>query len=90
MTDTIRQCWAYNVAGNRCDHPAGHPGKHMIATEWDDSECYAPNGFQTQTKAAAPVVESETAIPATTNKCIACNHAHKSGECKCGCHSFIG
>lgn len=89
MTTEIRQCWAYNVAGNRCDHPAGHAGKHMIATEWDDSECYAPNGFQTPTKPQPTPPPVVTEIPVVT-KCIACSHAHKSGACKCGCHEFIG
>lgn len=89
MSTEIRQCWAYNVAGNRCDHPAGHAGKHMIATEWDDSECYAPSGFQTPAKPQPTPPPVVTEIPVAT-KCIACSHSHKSGACKCGCHEFIG
>lgn len=92
MTEQIRQCWAYNVAGNRCDHPAGHVGKHMIATEWDDSECYAPSGFQTPTAVQPPQTQPAPieVAPVVVTKCIACSHAHKSGVCKCGCHEFIG
>lgn len=91
MTDTIRQCWAFHRDGMRCEHPAGHAGKHMIATEWDDSECYAPNGLQPPTLAPTPPIVAPTPeATAPVTKCIACSHAHKSGVCKCGCHEFIG
>jgi len=87
MTETIRQCWAFNKAGNRCDHPAGHPGNHAIETTWTDAEC-----------AGAPLPQAQPALsvtdmspaPTPATKCAACSHAHRDGECKCGCYSFIG
>jgi len=82
--DTIRQCWAYSKSGQRCEHPAGHPGNHVIMAEWGDDECATP-----QPPATAPPPPLPAPLTQTTSKCVACGHAH-SGECKCGCHEFIG
>lgn len=88
MTD-IRQCWAYNRDGIRCEHPAGHPGKHVVTAEWGDDECFTPGTpkppIAAPIPAAAPLVA--TSQP---EKCIACQHAHKAGPCKCGCYEYIG
>lgn len=89
MTETIRQCWAFNRAGNRCDHPAGHPGNHAIETTWTDAECAGAPLPQAQ-PALSVTDMSPPPVPVATGKCVACSHAHRDGECKCGCYSFIG
>ena len=87
--ENIRQCWAFNRDGVRCEHPAGHPGKHVVMSEWDDSECFAPIRHQLpEPKQLTPTL-TETVTTQPT-KCIACGHQHKGGECKCGCYEFIG
>ena len=91
MTETIRQCWAFHKHGSRCEHPAGHPGNHIVSKEWDDLDCATPGEFESEpgayekTRVAAPIETHERTI-----KCIACSHAHRNAECKCGCHEFIG
>jgi hypothetical protein len=82
MTD-IKQCWAYNKQGNRCEHPAGHSGDHVIQQTWTDEECSVP-GTLNHIQASVPKLVEQT------NKCVACGHAHRNAECKCGCHAFIG
>jgi hypothetical protein len=46
MTDIphieIRQCHSYSKTGARCEHPAGHTGKHYISVEWSDAEAWTP------------------------------------------------
>ena len=82
--EPIRQCWAFNFKGHRCEHPAGHPGNHVVTAEWTDEECYAPpTGAPTPAPAPAPAT-------LVTQKCVACQHMHKGGVCKCGCHEHIG
>jgi hypothetical protein len=85
MTE-IKQCWAFHRDGARCEHPAGHAGDHMIEKTWDDSECAMPGEIKSQP--AIPVLPQP--LTEQPNKCVACGHAHRNGECKCGCHSFIG
>ena len=85
MTE-VRQCWAYNSKQQRCEHPAGHPGNHVIMSEWTDDECVMPVPVQlppTLPPPPPPLVEEEL-------KCVACSHKHRGGPCKCGCHEFIG
>ena len=89
-----RQCWAFNIEGQRCEHPAGHPGNHVVMKEWGDDECYSPTAQQlptviTTSNPTANTVSVTTVNPEVT-KCVGCNHAHKSGPCKCGCYEFIG
>ena len=89
MTD-IKQCWAYNKEGQRCEHPAGHPGNHVIMAEWSDEECFAPMTTPlSRALGAAPVLAPPPPPPPAT-KCVACQHSHRGGECKCGCYEFIG
>lgn len=85
MTE-VRQCWAFHRDGARCQHPAGHPGNHMIEQTWTDLECATPGEF-------APVpyvpVEKPKAEPTKSDPCVACEHMHKGGTCKCGCYEHI-
>lgn len=94
MTDTIRQCWAYNKDGQRCDHPAGHPGNHVVMKEWTDDECYSPIKHQLPTVVTTTMPSTATVSVNTVDpeniKCVGCGHQHKSGPCKCGCYEFIG
>lgn len=90
----IKQCWAYNREGQRCEHPAGHPGKHVITAAWTDDECYSPIKHQlptviTTSSPAAPAIAVTTVDPENVS-CVGCGHKHKSGACKCGCYEFIG
>lgn len=88
---TFRQCWAYNSKGQRCEHPAAHPGNHVVSSEWSDAECVAPT-----TVTVAPVVTATapsgtvTVTDPDSRTCVACGHRHKGGMCKCGCHEQIG
>jgi len=92
MTETIRQCWAFHRDGARCEHPAGHNGDHVVQKTWKDIECATPGEFESvpergtyeKTRVAEPVLQE------APNKCVACGHAHRDGQCKCGCHEFIG
>lgn len=88
MSDAVRRCWAFHRDGARCEHPAGHPGNHVVSKEWTDAECAMPG--------EANVVQIPVPAPAQPKlevvevKCVACQHKHKGGACKCGCHEFIG
>lgn len=102
----IRNCWAISAALKvRCDMPAGHSGDHSITVSWDDNQCWSPETDEpvalrvvqpdmmsglvdnhVREPVRAPAVEP----PAAPAKCVACQHQHKGGACKCGCHEFIG
>ena len=91
MTE-IRQCWAFHSDGTRCELPAAHPGDHAVERTWTDAQCATPGEFTPQ---SAPATSNhiQAGVPELVekpNKCIACNHAHRNADCKCGCHSFIG
>lgn len=90
MTD-VRRCWAFHRDGARCEHPAGHPGNHVVSKEWTDAECATP-GEPVQNLVRVPVIPEEAPPPPPPApvKCVACQHQHKGGACKCGCHEFIG
>lgn len=98
MTE-IRQCWAYNAQGIRCDHPAGHPGDHVTMTTWTDEECFSPIRHQLPPVALTTPLLEKSKLPsipvppdppaADVGKCVACNHRHASGACKCGCYESI-
>lgn len=87
--DPIRRCWAFHKDGARCEHPAGHPGKHVVSKEWGDDECAVPNQIAQPVQELVQVPLPEQPVIEATN-CVACNHKHKGGPCKCGCHEFIG
>lgn len=83
--------------------PAGHPGDHAIQTTWTDKECaWAEPAISKQTTnpgsvtvpgtPGLPVTElsPEPTKPKEPTRCVACNHTHKGGQCKCGCHEHIG
>lgn len=90
----MSRCWAYGPEG-RCDSEAGHTGKHSIMVSWDDSECITPDQPSREAAALAfveatrPVLAPPVAKP-EPNRCIACQHQHRGGDCKCGCYEFIG
>jgi hypothetical protein len=93
MTET-RQCWAYGPNG-RCHHPAGHPGDHIIEITWTDDQCVTP-GVPTlgQSQPAPAMTDVSYAVVQDPvhdepEPCVACNHMHKSGACKCGCYEHI-
>jgi hypothetical protein len=93
MEKEIRQCWAFHKHGSRCEHPAGHPGKHVVSKEWDDLDCATPGEFESQPATLVTeksVTEPQPVLQEKPLKCVACNHAHRNAECKCGCHEFIG
>lgn len=85
--ETIKQCWAFHKDGARCEHPAGHPGNHVVSKEWEDKDCAIPGQGPVQVPVPQPPAEKLVSAP---TKCVACNHQHKGGGCKCGCHEFIG
>jgi len=89
MNDLPR-CWAYNLEGVRCEKRAGHTGDHLVSTTWNDDECYAPDRVPA-TPQGKPLIEifaKEEEVVAS--KCVACQHMHRGGVCKCGCHEHIG
>lgn len=88
MTE-VRRCWAFHRDGARCEHPAGHPGNHVVSKEWTDAECATP-GEPVQNLVRVPIAPQEPPTQAPPTKCVACQHHHKGGACKCGCHEFIG
>jgi len=98
MAEEIRRCWAYNKEGSRCDHPAGHPGSHVVMHEWTDDECFSPIRHQLPEPGALvtnmpvpnliPIPEPAPAVD--VSRCVACSHKHRGAECKCGCYEFIG
>lgn len=94
MTDTIRQCWAFHRDGMRCEHPAGHAGDHAVQKTWTDLQCATPGEFEPTPHKVQPALSvtdmSAAPVPTPPTKCAACMHAHRDGECKCGCYSFIG
>jgi hypothetical protein len=84
MTE-IRQCWAFNQKGSRCEHPAGHPGDHMVGIQWTDAACAVPDELK-----PIPYVPTEKPVVETKpESCVACDHMHKAGVCKCGCYEHI-
>ena len=102
MTE-IKICWAYNREGQRCDHPAGHSGNHVVMKEWTDDECLGPGqvlaSLSTPSIGSVPARQQDVIAPPLSvvptpepanDKCVACNHKHRGVECRCGCYEFIG
>lgn len=87
MAREFRQCWAY-YEGNRCSLRAGHAGDHVRKVTWADSDSQgAPLIEVLAVDAPIPFVPVEAP---KSDKCVACQHQHRPGECKCGCKEFIG
>lgn len=86
----LPQCWAYNSGGERCEKHAGHPGQHAITHSWTDSECASPGQPPVKGRPLIEVFAEEEAKEQASSKCVACQHQHKGGPCKCGCHEHIG
>lgn len=94
MTE-VRICWAYNADGQRCDHPAGHPGNHVVMKTWTDEECFSPIVHQlpnpTQVHMNPPLsTKTAPAQLVLQENCVACGHKHRGKECGCNCYEFIG
>ena len=88
----VRQCWAYSADGVRCEHPAGHPGSHVVTREWTDDECFEPIKLNRAAIQVATPVEPAPQIekkPQPIARCVACGHSHSGGVCKCGCYEHI-
>lgn len=105
MAEPIRQCWAFHRDGARCEHPAGHPGDHIVMKTWTDLECATPGEFSDTPKPIRsnpeqqhlnPPLSTETAPvspvppPPPVDNCVACGHKHRGGPCKCNCYEFVG
>lgn len=54
---TRPQCFAYSMAGLRCEKSAGHAGDHAINVVWDDAHCYRPTSIS-----AAVISSVSTAV----------------------------
>jgi hypothetical protein len=85
----IKTCWAYGPNG-RCTHPAGHPGNHVIEITWTDDECVIP-GHSVPATLMTDISDAvvHDVLQDEPESCVACNHMHKSGACKCGCYEHI-
>lgn len=95
MTE-IRTCWAISAAlMARCDMPAGHTGEHSITVSWGDEQCWSPETDEPVALKVVPPdimsgpVDNPVQEPVQPEPCVACNHMHKSGDCKCGCYEHI-
>jgi hypothetical protein len=87
-------CWAYDKQMRRCTLEAGHSEDHAIYITWTDNECFSPDQ-----PVHVPVHNQESVgmeydpqplPPAkTVEACVACQHKHIGGECKCGCYAHI-
>lgn len=87
MTE-IRTCWAISAALKaRCDMPAGHSGEHSITVSWNDEQCWSPD-FD-EPVALTVVQDVHEPVQEKPEACIACNHMHRGGECKCGCYNHV-
>jgi hypothetical protein len=75
----------------RCTLEAGHGASHQIIISWDDDECFNPLEVAPQPQQEVHVDYDPAPIvpPAQPETCIACNHLHVGGICKCGCHAHI-
>lgn len=94
QVNTVRQCWAYNTSGQRCQKTPNHRGLHEIRQTWDDTQCLTPDAQVPQTRELRALpIDIPIPAPATADeqsKCVACKHRHRGGECQCGCHEHIG
>ena len=90
MPREFRQCWAYHD-GNRCSLRAGHPGDHVRKITWTDADCQGAQLIEVlAVDAPIPFIPTQTEQPRPATKCVACQHQHPGGECKCGCKTHIG
>ena len=98
--EDIRECWAYSKAGQKCSHPAGHPGDHAIIITWTDDECWKPGAGETP-KPKPPYTVNIPAVEHLIDvdmrpDCEICSHpadmhSNQIGECvACDCKSYIG
>ena len=88
MTE-IRQCWAHDLNGNRCQAKASHRGNHYLKISWSDAECAGAPLIKILEDEPIPYTLPEPP-PVDPSPCVACRHMHRTGECKCGCKEFIG
>jgi hypothetical protein len=85
----IRQCWAHDSKGNRCQAKASHRGDHYLKISWTDSECVGAPLMKILVDEPIPYTLPEP-VKVDEGSCVACHHRHRSGECKCGCKEYIG
>ncbi len=82
--EPIRQCYAFNRDGKRCDMPGGHPGNHSITIVFTDDDLWEPAAVPAML-ASIPVqqpdVEHFTAAPPdySNAKCF-CEHPYHGKE----------
>jgi hypothetical protein len=83
--DTIRECHAYSQSGQKCSHPAGHPGDHAIIITWGDDECWTPGTEQVRPMASRAMGVADGLVPpqpvdepvyVPSGKCAICQHKH--------------
>jgi len=91
----MTQCFAYSPKQIRCELEGSHSGDHAVQSTWSDEECAVPSGPATSSSIRTDepqslVSKEEKAPPPPAVKCIGCSHAHRDGDCKCGCMGFIG
>jgi hypothetical protein len=99
----IRPCFAYNLRGERCDMPGGHPGDHAITTTWTDDECYAPGAPLAMGVADGHIrpshgeTEHLVDVPVELEDCAVCEHLAEyhpmQGPCihgGCDCKNYVG
>jgi len=95
-------CWAYDKQMRRCTLEAGHEKDHAIYITWTDDECFSPEDpvqnvvhIPVRIPAEEPSIKMEMEYdpepiqPKKPDTCVACQHNHVGGECKCGCYAHI-
>jgi hypothetical protein len=90
MTE-IRQCWAHDTNGNRCQAKASHRGNHYLKIVWTDEECVGLPLIKVLPDEPIPLaIPTPPPVQVDVTSCVACHHRHRGGECKCSCKEFIG
>jgi len=99
--EPIRECFAFNKDGLRCNGMAGHPGKHSHSIEWTDEECWTPLSHRETTPAEGlpqvPLWPPAQPAPQGGGMCAICEHPHHpEGRCgaddggfECDCHNSV-
>jgi hypothetical protein len=87
----MTQCFAYSPKQIRCELEGSHSGDHAVKSTWSDEECAVPSGPAASSLIRKPAENPEgEPEKRVVSKCVACGHAHRDGDCKCGCQGFVG